>query len=94
MSTAFDTLKLADRLESAGFTPQQARGTAAALSEAITADLVTKGDLFAMRSELSTDIARLETKISDTKAEIIKWLVGSFAVQFAALVGVMKLFMH
>jgi hypothetical protein len=39
----FDTLKLADRLQSGGFTPEQARTFASALAEtAMSADLATK----------------------------------------------------
>ena len=42
----FDTLKLADKLQASGFTPEQARGAAAALAEAVGgADLVTKEHL-------------------------------------------------
>lgn len=91
MSTAFDTLKLADRLQSAGFTPEQARGTASAPSEALTADFATKNDVVGLRFELTAEIAKVRTEIADAKAELIKWLVGSFAVQFAAPVGVIKL---
>ena len=40
----FDTLKLARRLESAGFPPQQAGDMAEAIAEAIS-ELVTKADL-------------------------------------------------
>ncbi len=40
----FDTLKLARRLESAGFPPQQAGDMAEAIAEAIS-ELVTKTDL-------------------------------------------------
>ena len=40
----FDTLKLARRLESAGFPPQQAGDMAEAIAEAISG-LVTKADL-------------------------------------------------
>jgi hypothetical protein len=39
----FDTLKLAERLEAGGFTPEQARTAASALAEAASgAELVTK----------------------------------------------------
>ena len=42
MTIAFDTLKLADRLEAAGMSPQQAKGVATALAETATANLVTR----------------------------------------------------
>lgn len=42
----FDTLKLADRLQSGGFTAEQARAAASALAEAVgAADLVTNEHL-------------------------------------------------
>ena len=44
MAIPFDTLKLARRLESAGFPPQQAGDMAEAIAEAIS-ELVTKADL-------------------------------------------------
>jgi hypothetical protein len=44
MAMPFDTLKLARRLESAGFPPQQAGDMAEAIAEAIS-ELVTKTDL-------------------------------------------------
>lgn len=80
MSTAFDTLKLADRLETAGFTPQQARGTASALSDALTSDLATKSDLSEIRQELKAALL------------ILKWMMG-FLLAFQITIFV-KLFMH
>ncbi len=45
-AVSFDTLKLADRLQAGGFTPEQARTAASALTEAMSgADLATKADL-------------------------------------------------
>ena len=44
MAMPFDTVKLARRLEAAGFPPQQAADMAEAIAEAIS-ELVTKTDL-------------------------------------------------
>jgi|HubBroStandDraft_3_1064219.scaffolds.fasta_scaffold387891_2 hypothetical protein len=44
MATPFDTLKLARRLETAGFPHQQAGDMSEAIAEAV-ANLATKGDL-------------------------------------------------
>ena len=44
MATPFDTLKLARRLETAGFSPQQAGDMAEAIAEAVS-ELATKADL-------------------------------------------------
>jgi hypothetical protein len=44
MAMPFDTLKLARRLEAAGFSPQQAGDMAEAIAEAVS-ELATKADL-------------------------------------------------
>ncbi len=63
----FDTLKLARRLESAGFPPKQAGDTAEALADAMSgAELATKadlGDIAALRAELKGDIAALRAEL-------------------------------
>jgi len=59
MAVPFDTLRLARRLEAAGFAPQQAGDMAEAIAEAIST-LATKADL-----------AALEARI-DAKLEILK----------------------
>jgi len=61
----FDTLKLARRLESAGFPPKQAGDTAEALAEAMSgAELATKADIAALRAELRAEIAAVEAKLA------------------------------
>jgi hypothetical protein len=64
----FDTLKLARRLESAGFPSRQAGDTAEALAEAMAgAELATAADLTALRTEVKAEIAALRVEL---KAEI------------------------
>lgn len=62
---AFDTLKLAEKLAASGFTPEQAKGAASALSETMGEYLVTKehfdrtiGDL---RGGMDSHFERFET---------------------------------
>ncbi len=77
----FDTLKLADRLQAGGFTSEQSRSAAAALAEAMSgADLVTRD--------------HLDAKLSETKADILRWMVGAMAAQTALIVGLVKLLGH
>jgi hypothetical protein len=58
----FDTLKMAQRLESAGFSGPQAAGAAEALAEALVgADLATKGDLNSLGTGLRGDMNSLGT---------------------------------
>ena len=89
-SITFDTLKLARRLESAGFAPKQAADTAQALADALaeTADLATKADLLALKVELKAELA---AQLAEQKAEILKWMFGALAVQTGLIVTLIKL---
>ncbi|OHC73545.1 MAG: hypothetical protein A3G18_07790 [Rhodospirillales bacterium RIFCSPLOWO2_12_FULL_58_28] len=78
----FDTLKLARKLEAAGFGTKQAADTAEALAESMAevSGLATKEDVF-----------RLEAKIEATKTEILKWMFTSALAQVGAIVALLKL---
>jgi hypothetical protein len=53
----FDTLKMARKLEAAGFPAPQAAGAAEAMADAMSgAELATKADLLAVKAELSHEI--------------------------------------
>ncbi len=95
LAIAFDTLKLARKLESAGFPAKQAQDASAALAESITewhsvGNLATKEDISALRA----DVQKLDTRISETKAEILKWMFGSIAVQTFVLLGALIGLIH
>jgi hypothetical protein len=84
MSTiTFDSLKLSDRLKTAGFTAEQAESVVRVIAEAQD-DLVTKKDL---------DIA-LEREIHPLKADllVLKWAVGLNTALCLLILG--KLFNH
>ena len=67
----FDTLKLARRLESAGFPPKQAGDTAEALADAMSgAELATKADLGAVRADLAAVKTELKAEIAALRAEL------------------------
>lgn len=74
MAVAFDTLKLAQRLEAAGMPPGQAQGTAAALAEAMTATIASTADLREAELRLSGEIreaeARLRGEIMGLRGEV------------------------
>jgi hypothetical protein len=61
----FDTLKLARRLEDAGFPPKQAGDTAEALGE-----LATKGDIGALKADLTSVHSGLRADIATLRAEL------------------------
>ena len=73
----FDTLRLSRTLRDKGhFTPEQAEALAEALGEAAQGDLATKADL-----------AKLEAKIAEAKADILKWVVGAIGFQTVVILG-------
>lgn len=59
----FDTLALARKLEAAGFSPQQAQDTAAALAEVPSEQIATKHDINELRAELRELEQRLVIKL-------------------------------
>src|SRR5712691_10859994 len=76
MTVAFDTLKLARRLEAAGFSTKQAQDTSEALAEALTANLATQGDVQTLRAEIREIELRLRADMASLRAELIRWVVG------------------
>ncbi len=94
----FDTLRLAQALRGANFTPEQAEGAARAIADAAQTDLATKGDLREMQTELKAEIAsaRFEAKadassiraeMRDMKAELLKWIIGAVGLQTIVIIG-------
>ena len=84
---ALDTLSLTKRLRAAGFTEDQAEAVTDVVREASQADLsvlATKADV---RSETTSAKAELKADISDTKAEILKWMFGMVGVQTLVILG-------
>ena len=87
---AFDTLKLARKLEAAGFQPKQAADTAEALAESMAemSGLATKEDIHDVRRE----IHEVRRELAETKVELLKWLIGLIGFQtIAVLSGVAAL---
>ena len=74
---AFDTLKLAERLERGGFTTEQARTQAEALAEVFSDD----------RNSLATklDLADVKIEIEKVRADLIKWVVTVGILQTAII---------
>jgi len=88
LTTTFDSLGYAKKLEAAGFTREQAEVQANAFREFTSIqeentrkELATKGDLQDVRNELKVEIA-------ETKHEILKWMMGMLVAQTALIVAV------
>lgn len=84
---AFDTLKLAEKLTASGFTPEQAKGAASALSETMGEYLVTKEHfdrtIGGLRGDMDTQFERVDAKFErlvtsmDTRFERLETSVDS-----------------
>ncbi|TAN53421.1 MAG: DUF1640 domain-containing protein [Methylococcaceae bacterium] len=87
----FDTLKFANTLKDAGVPDKQAEAEAKALSEVLEVnlkDLTTKDDLKLLEANLKRDIA-------ETKAELIRWVVGVGMLQITLIAAlVLRLAPH
>ena len=66
----FDSLRVSDKLKSAGFTAEQADAVVRVIAEAQD-DLVTRKDLDAALSPLKMDLAVLKPEVTQ-----IKWMLG------------------
>lgn len=84
MDTMIDTLKIYERLKSADLPDKAAKEIAEVFRETIDEQLATKKDLAILKSEL-------ETAISKTKADIIKWVAGMLVAQAAIVATLVKL---
>ncbi len=85
-----DTMKIVDMLRTAGFDEKQARTIADVQKHAVEEEgLATKADVAALKSELRTDIARLEGRVDGIAAHL-KMLT---AVVFALLAMTGAIFM-
>jgi len=85
MVMPFDTLKLARRLEAAGFPPQQAGDMSEAIAEAISA-LATKADLQAeiggLRAELNATLEILKRDMTIRLGSMMVVAVGVILAGF------------
>lgn len=70
-TVAFDTLKFAQNLRAkAHLTTEQAEGFAEALSDTITDDLASKGDITLVRREIKDSKTELRGEIQNVKTEL------------------------
>ena len=69
-SITFDSLKLSDKLKTAGFTPEQAETVVRVIAEAQD-ELVTEKDLEVALAPIKTDLAVLKTELTQ-----VKWMLG------------------
>ncbi len=63
-SITFDSLGYFEKLKAAGFTEEQAKAQANALREVIEERLATKGDLVQMELRLTSEMQKLELRMT------------------------------
>jgi hypothetical protein len=102
-TVAFDTLRLARKLQEGGFTQEQAQATAVALAESLgqgTVDVATKADVGDLRHDVEVvhrDVEGLRrdmasrADLAEAKAEILKWMFGAMVAQTGLIVALLKL---
>ena len=81
----FDTLAYVKTLREAGVEEKQAEAQATALATVLKSgvtDLATKQDMELLRAELKKDLA-------ETKAELIRWVIGVGILQTTLIVGIL-----
>lgn len=85
----FDTLKFVRKLETAGFSPQQAEAVADALKDVeIGQELATRRDVELVRQEARETELRTDTKFEEIKGELktVKWMLAVIVGGVIALV--------
>src|SRR5271155_51496 len=87
----FDTLKLARRLEGAGFSPKQAGDTAEALAEAMSgAELATSADIASVRAEVAALRNELKADIELLRRDLTIRLGSMIVVAVGVLLAAMR----
>lgn len=90
----FDRLRYMDRLKSAGIPEQQARAHADAMDDALRESVATKSDfvpiraeIAAARTDLRTEIARLEAKVDIAVRDVTIRIGGMIVAAVAILIS-------
>ena len=53
-----------------------------------------KGDVTNLRTELKGDISQIKTSLAETKADILKWIIGAIGFQTVVLIGTLMSLAH
>lgn len=77
----FDTHEFIEDLTSSGsFERKQAEDLTKALNKALTSGVATSSDIAQLSSDITQLESRLETRIVDSKVDILKWTTGTMLV--------------
>lgn len=86
-TTYFDTHTSIKRLMDAGMDEAQAEAVVYVQADAINSRLATKQDVGDIRSEMSALKAELNANISNTKSEVIKWMLMAMIGQAGVILA-------
>ena len=91
-TVTFDTLAYVKTLRDAGIEEKQAEAQATALANVLKGhdeSVATKSDIHDLKRDM--ELMRLEAKkdLAETKAELIRWVVGIGFLQSALIIGVL-----
>ena len=87
----FDTLNFARRLEDAGLAASAAAGASEALAEALTgAELATKGDVVAVKSDISTPRTEVKAEMELLRRDLTIRLGGMMAVAVGVILTAIR----
>lgn len=100
-AVAFDTMKLARRLEAAGMNQPQAAGVAEALAETMVVEPATRADLQRLDARLAGEISALRVEVEKFRGEMRaefamvrgEMQAGLAAVKFEMLRWLLPLFL-
>ena len=86
----FDTLKFVEHLMAAGISEAQAKAISEAQREVLSEvfeqkELATKNDI----KELELKITEIKASIAETKAELVRWVVGAGFFQTVLIVALL-----
>lgn len=88
----FDTLAYVKTLREAGFEERQAEAQAAALATVLKNSgegVATKADIHDLKRDSELLKAELKKDLAETKAEMIRWVVGVGILQTTLIVGIL-----
>ena len=99
-SVPFDTLAYANKLKEAGVPDKQAEAQSEALAHIFDYKAATKKDLQELETRFSVEFntkissleSKIDTKVSDLKVDVIKWVVGLLLAQYALIISAIKFF--
>ena len=94
----FYTLKMVEQLEHAGYLSAQAKACASILAKLMSEEAERATEKFASKSEFIQNLTAIRSEIvvlrqdmkvdiSETKAEIVRWVVGVGMLQMALISG-------